>query len=139
MTTNRVRVFDEAFQSRIHVSLRYHDLTSDARRKIWVAFLRKVHGDIPNGGLSADELRDLGEKRINGRQIKNIVRTGNALALAAGRGLHPKDITTSLKAMKAFELDFSAKKREEDVARGTIKRADHPSTDDRASKKPKPS
>ena len=75
-----MRVFDEAFQSRIHVSLRYHDLTSDARRKIWVAFLRKVHGDIPNGGLSADELRDLGEKRINGRQIKNVVRTASALA-----------------------------------------------------------
>ncbi|THH28748.1 hypothetical protein EUX98_g5449 [Antrodiella citrinella] len=80
LTTNRVRVFDEAFQSRIHVSLRYHDLSPDARRKIWVAFLKKVHGDISDGGLSADELRDLGEKKINGRQIKNVVRTAGALA-----------------------------------------------------------
>ena len=83
MTTNRVRVFDEAFQSRIHVSLRYHDLTADARRKIWVAFLRKVYEGVPDGGLSREELRQLGEKKINGRQIKNVVKT--ATALAAGR------------------------------------------------------
>lgn len=84
MTTNRVRVFDEAFQSCIHVSLRYHDLTAESRRTIWVAFLCKVHGsDVPDGGLTREELRELGEKKINGRQIKSVVKT--AIALATGR------------------------------------------------------
>ncbi|EPS96936.1 hypothetical protein FOMPIDRAFT_130886 [Fomitopsis schrenkii] len=83
LTTNRVRVFDEAFQSRIHVSLRYQDLTPSARRQIWVAFMRKVNDDLPNGGLSSEELRELAEKKINGRQIKNVVKTAGALA--AGR------------------------------------------------------
>lgn len=40
ITTNRVRSFDEAFQSRIHVSLRYRDLEADARRKVWRSTLR---------------------------------------------------------------------------------------------------
>ena len=79
-----MRVFDEAFQSRIHLSLRYHDLNAESRRTIWLAFLRKARGDeIPNGGLSNEELRQLGEKKINGRQIKNVVKT--ATALAGGR------------------------------------------------------
>jgi len=95
LTTNRVRTFDEAFQSRIHVALRYHDLTSDAKRQIWLAFLKKARGgspffvapanadakeDLPNCGLSREELHELGEKKVNGRQIKNVVRTATALA-----------------------------------------------------------
>src|SRR4051812_3395039 len=38
LTTNRVSTFDDAFQSRIHVALRYHDLDQDTRLAIWKAF-----------------------------------------------------------------------------------------------------
>jgi AAA+ superfamily predicted ATPase len=31
LTTNRVKAFDPAFNSRINVAIRYHDLTKDAR------------------------------------------------------------------------------------------------------------
>ncbi|TCD68283.1 hypothetical protein EIP91_011249 [Steccherinum ochraceum] len=103
LTTNRVRVFDEAFQSRIHVSLRYHDLSPDARRKIWVAFLKKIHGDIPNGGLTHDDLRDLGEKKINGRQIKNVVRTAGALASGTHEKLGFKHLVRVLDMMDQFD------------------------------------
>ena len=98
-----MRVFDEAFQSRIHVSLRYHDLNSDARRKIWVAFLHKVHGDVPNGGLTRDELRDLGEKRINGRQIKNVVKTASALASGRQETMGYKHLLQVLEMMEQFD------------------------------------
>ncbi len=103
LTTNRVRVFDEAFQSRIHVSLRYHDLTADSRRKIWIAFLKKAHGDIPDGGLSRDELRDLGEKKINGRQIKNVVKTANALAKGCHEKLGYSHLLQVLEMMEQFD------------------------------------
>ena len=82
LTTNRVRVFDEAFQSRIHVSLPYPDLTMDAKRRIWLAFLGKVgegHADC----LTVDQMDELCQKDMNGRQIRNVVKT--ASALAAGR------------------------------------------------------
>ncbi|PCH35808.1 nucleoside triphosphate hydrolase protein [Wolfiporia cocos MD-104 SS10] len=80
LTTNRVRVFDEALQSRIHISIRYSDLTPEVRRQIWLAFLRKVNGDVSNGGVTEEELAELGEKDVNGRQIKNVVKMAGALA-----------------------------------------------------------
>ncbi|CCL99901.1 uncharacterized protein FIBRA_01926 [Fibroporia radiculosa] len=103
LTTNRVRVFDEAFQSRIHVSLRYHDLNSDARRQIWIAFLRKVNGDLKDGGLSKEDLRDLGEKKINGRQIKNVVKTAAALAAGQQETLGYKHLMQVLELMEEFD------------------------------------
>ena len=109
LTTNRVRVFDEAFQSRIHVSLRYADLSPDAKRHIWLAFLRRVNGpDLPHGGLSAEELRTLGEKRVNGRQIKNAVRTASSLAMRRGVRLSFQHLANTLDAMEEFTEEFAA-------------------------------
>lgn len=42
LTTNRVQTFDEAFVSRIHLSLRYGELTAPARKTIWKTFINKV-------------------------------------------------------------------------------------------------
>ena len=103
LTTNRVRVFDEAFQSRIHVSLRYADLSSDAKRQIWVAFLKRVNGDVPHGGLSHDELHTLGEKKVNGRQIKNIVKTAGALAQGRQEQLGFDHLEQVLDLMEQFD------------------------------------
>ena len=107
LTTNRVEVFDEAFQSRIHLSLRYHDLNAESRRTIWLAFLRKARGDeIPNGGLSNEELRQLGEKKINGRQIKNVTRTASSLAVSRKEKLGLKHLMETLDAMAEFTQEF---------------------------------
>ena len=108
LTTNRVRVFDEAFQSRIHVSLRYADLSSDAKRSIWLAFLRRVNGNVPNGGISHDELHALGEKKVNGRQIKNACRTATALAVSRGERMRYSHLEQALNAMEEFMTDFAA-------------------------------
>ena len=98
-----MRVFDEAFQSRIHVSLRYADLSSDAKRQIWLAFLKRVNGNIPNGGLSAEDLRALGEKKVNGRQIKNIVKTAGALAQGRQEQLRFDHLEQVLDLMEQFD------------------------------------
>lgn len=119
LTTNRVRTFDEAFQSRIHVSLRYLDLTSDAKRQIWVAFLKKARAGSPylevaaadasdakpaiTSGLKRDELHELGEKPVNGRQIKNVVRTANALATARKQLIGFGHLIEVLGMMEQFE------------------------------------
>ncbi|KAI0672077.1 P-loop containing nucleoside triphosphate hydrolase protein [Trametes maxima] len=103
LTTNRVRVFDEAFQSRIHVSLRYQDLSPDAKRHIWLAFLKKVNGDLPYGGLSKEQLRSLGEKKVNGRQIKNIVKTAGALAAGKQEPLSFAHLEQVLDLMEQFD------------------------------------
>ena len=108
LTTNRVRVFDEAFQSRIHVSLRYADLSSDAKRSIWLAFLRRVNGNVPNGGISHDELHALGEKKVNGRQIKNACRTATSLAISRGEKMRYEHLAEALNAMEEFMTEFTA-------------------------------
>ena len=110
MTTNRVKTFDEAFQSRIHVSLRYHDLKPDARQTIWVAFLNKVKAqqtiDPDTGlGITRSELHDLAERPVNGRQIKNVVKTASSLATACGERLGYAHLTQVLEMMAQFEVD----------------------------------
>ncbi|KAF2845603.1 hypothetical protein T440DRAFT_407597, partial [Plenodomus tracheiphilus IPT5] len=42
LTTNRARTFDEAFRSRIHISLYYPWLDQDTIAKIWKISLRRV-------------------------------------------------------------------------------------------------
>lgn len=77
MTTNRVDNIDAAFQSRIHVSLEYPDLTSASRRTIWKNFLR---GATIKSGITDAEIEQLSELKLNGRQIKNILKTAQLLA-----------------------------------------------------------
>ncbi|THH07479.1 hypothetical protein EW145_g3351 [Phellinidium pouzarii] len=111
LTTNRVRTFDQAFKSRIHVSLRYQDLTADSKRRIWVAFLEKARGfretesSTHAASLTEAELRDLGERRVNGRQIKNTVRTASAIARSSGEEIGYSHLVHVLEIMEAFEAD----------------------------------
>src|SRR5437667_11797451 len=65
LTTNRVKTFDEAFQSRIHFALRYGKLGESARVKVWTEFLNRSG---PNC-LSPKNLKSLAGKDLNGRQV----------------------------------------------------------------------
>lgn len=48
-TTNRVGHFDEAFLSRIHVSIGYKALDDKACEQIWETFFKKLRSDHKNG------------------------------------------------------------------------------------------
>lgn len=76
LTSNRAENIDPAFESRIHVSLRYPELNTASRRQIWTQFL----GDAYIGGFSSQELDQMAEVALNGRQIKNVLRTAHLLA-----------------------------------------------------------
>ena len=91
LTTNRVGEFDEAFRSRIHVSLYYPKLTQDATLNIWERSLSRLRNSGLQLDFSEDEIREFAkrhwlenEKRPsrhwNGRQIKNAFQTALALA-----------------------------------------------------------
>ncbi|KZT53091.1 P-loop containing nucleoside triphosphate hydrolase protein [Calocera cornea HHB12733] len=105
LTTNRVKTFDEAFQSRIHVSLRFKDLDRVAKKKIWLAFLVKV--GLEEGDFNAGQWEALSLKKINGRQIKNCVRTAQALATSKKERLDYKHLLQVLTIMDQFEQDFN--------------------------------
>ncbi|KAL2136474.1 hypothetical protein VTI74DRAFT_3493 [Chaetomium olivicolor] len=77
MTTNRVDDIDAAFQSRIHVSIEYPDLTAASRRTIWANFL---NGSTIKSTLTDKDIAELAELKLNGRQIKNVLKTAQLLA-----------------------------------------------------------
>ncbi|KAJ7269327.1 P-loop containing nucleoside triphosphate hydrolase protein [Mycena haematopus] len=77
LTTNRINTFDPAFQSRIHQALKYENLAPPARKRLWKDFLGKLKGgaDVSEEGYDA-----LAQYNINGREIKNAVKTAESLA-----------------------------------------------------------
>ena len=123
LTTNRVQTFDEAFQSRIMISIQYNELTTESRRTIWSNFLKQhdatqtaARAKSPTLGADmgtedAEEAQLQHLKRtlpheisegdldylartlvLNGRQIKNVLKTGQLLALRRGEGLNREHI-----------------------------------------------
>ncbi|KAG7090338.1 hypothetical protein E1B28_009458 [Marasmius oreades] len=105
LTTNRVKAFDEAFLSRIHVALHFTDLPIESKIKIWTAFIAKVGAsDI----IGPDQIEVLAKRDVNGRQIKNAVRTANSLAVGRGERLELRHFMDTLDAMEEFERDFES-------------------------------
>jgi hypothetical protein len=108
LTTNRVETFDDAFQSRIHVALRYGELTTKAKRSVWKMFLDKVQEKegLEMAKFGEEDWDRLARHNLNGRQIKNAVRTAQALAVNEGRPLDMKHIGKVLEVAETFEKDL---------------------------------
>ena len=70
---------DHAFQSRIDFILPYDDLSGPSRREVWTKFIQHVGKDKFN--VTAQEIEDLVEFELNGREIKNLVKSAFLLAL----------------------------------------------------------
>lgn len=140
LTTNRVQTFDAAFQSRIHISIDYPELSIESRRTVWENFLkqhdiaqaasrekplkplvsaaRSSDATLVNGTHTDEEKEkeaaDLHQKRtlphnmtkkdvdslslmnMNGRQIKNVLKTAQLLASKRGEGLAKTHVMTVL-------------------------------------------
>lgn len=99
LTTNRIGAFDEAFKSRIHVSLYYPELEEEQTFQIWsknLARIRKI--DAARAKQVDRAVIQIKEKKIleyarkhfrehealgrwNGRQIRNAFQTAAALAV----------------------------------------------------------
>ncbi|KAL2131486.1 hypothetical protein VTI74DRAFT_4974 [Chaetomium olivicolor] len=77
MTSNRAETIDRAFHSRIHLTLRYPDLDAPAKEHIWRHFTKLVGAD---DSFTAEVYEKLAGLPINGRQIKNTVRTATLVA-----------------------------------------------------------
>ncbi|KAI1194559.1 P-loop containing nucleoside triphosphate hydrolase protein [Nemania serpens] len=105
LTTNRVNTFDDAFKSRIHIPIRYTDLSPTSRLQIWRNFCDRVPG-----GVDIDEkgLRTLAEHDLNGRQIKNVVKAAESLAAFDGVRLDLKTLEAVTKIQARFEQDLTS-------------------------------
>ncbi|KAL7626543.1 hypothetical protein AAE478_003315 [Parahypoxylon ruwenzoriense] len=98
MTTNRVEAIDPAFQSRIHLTIRYPSLDVPARRQIWERF---VQNSQQESTLKPPDFDDLQSVDVNGREIKNLVKTAQLLASHEKAPLAMEHIRTALSVSRA--------------------------------------
>lgn len=97
LTTNRVSTLDQAFESRIHLKLHYPDLNVAARKVIWTTLLRKSQ---PPAQLNIEEIAELAEHDVNGREVKNVVKTSQLLAASKGESLAIGHVRSVLRITK---------------------------------------
>ncbi|KAL1892817.1 hypothetical protein Cpir12675_004401 [Ceratocystis pirilliformis] len=116
LTTNRVETFDDAFQSRIHIALRYDNLQPRARQAIFKMFIKKVQDQKPIRKLEGcsgtpyqfteDDFETLGKWDLNGRQIKNTISTAQALSINKKERFSMQHIHEVFSVLSAFDQDL---------------------------------
>ncbi|KAI8719789.1 AAA domain-containing protein [Fusarium sp. LHS14.1] len=87
LTTNRKQDFDEAFKSRIHVTISYGDLSDGAQAAIWERLIVANKDVEKDDSWTPATFEALGRLKFNGRTIKNILRTAVAYANADDEAL----------------------------------------------------
>lgn len=163
LTTNRVETFDDAFQSRIHIALRYGALSLKAKKAVFKMFIVKAreldkvtHANkteaekassekaasekpkstttsvisegstevirSPSPTTAARDFTDadyntLARYDLNGRQIKNTVRTAQALAVNKGEVLAMSHLRKVLDVAVSFDRDLKGGTGYEDAMR----------------------
>lgn len=124
LTTNRVETFDEAFQSRIHMGIRYENLQPKARKKIWQHHVGKVEamtekesGEKAVKRFTEADFDELSKRNMNGRQIKNTVKTSQSIALAEKEAFSMEHVKRVLEVAEAFEDDMRGGKGYRDAMR----------------------
>ncbi|CRL23672.1 ATPase, AAA+ type, core [Penicillium camemberti] len=93
LTTNRTQNIDPAFESRIHLSLAYKELDAESRRQVWTQFLSRP-SNIE--AFTDEQLDQVAKSQLNGRQIKNVIKTAGLLAWSKGRELRYEDLKAVL-------------------------------------------
>jgi AAA+ superfamily predicted ATPase len=104
LTTNRITSLDVAVQSRIHLAIKYSDLLPKQKAKIFKGFLDNL-GDGKIGDRQKIDFYievNSEETELNGRQIRNVISSAQALANNAGTKLKLDHIKKVMMLTKEF-------------------------------------
>lgn len=108
LTTNRIEAFDPAFKSRIHLTIKYHALSPVSRRVLWQGFIASGGSSKYDQSCLDDKVLDeLSATCLNGRQIRNMVRTSYAIAASTDSMLTAQHLRRTLRAMAEFESELT--------------------------------
>ncbi|ORY18644.1 hypothetical protein BCR34DRAFT_596219 [Clohesyomyces aquaticus] len=108
LTTNRVETFDDAFQSRIHMGIRYENLSRSARKEVWshhVGSVLKMEGQRFEP-FEKEHFDELSKATLNGRQIKNAVKSAQSISLSNEEPFSMKHIKGVLQVQEDFDADL---------------------------------
>lgn len=100
LTTNRERSLDPAIYSRVHLNINYPALDEPSRLKIWQTFLEKN-----NSTMSKSEFECLSSINVNGRRIRNIVKTAGIVAKKDGRAVNFDDVRKVMKITEGIDIE----------------------------------
>ncbi|CAH0015851.1 unnamed protein product [Clonostachys rhizophaga] len=122
LTSNRVGIFDEAFKSRIQLSLHYSNLDQNQRYQIWKNFIHHLHesqdaleiesasSKKPGRGGYGINLQDLTSHldtlacaNLNGREIRNALSTARQLATYREQRLDYSHLEIVMKEAEKFD------------------------------------
>jgi SpoVK/Ycf46/Vps4 family AAA+-type ATPase len=101
LTTNLVETFDQAFHSRIHISLAFSSLDIQAREQIWRNFARNMLEDLE---IAEEEYTELARSDLNGRQIKNVFGSSKSLAADQGQLISMVHLRNVLQITTSFKM-----------------------------------
>jgi hypothetical protein len=101
LTTNRVKYFDKAFQSRISLALKYKDLDETVRAKIWTNLF-----DASKVDANKINIGELAKVEINGRQIRTSIKLAQSLAHSDSEELSEKHIMSVISQISQFQSDL---------------------------------
>ncbi|KAK3990825.1 P-loop containing nucleoside triphosphate hydrolase protein [Cladorrhinum sp. PSN332] len=102
LTTNRVKAFDPAMKSRIHLALGYGPPDIETRRQLWMQYLTP----IPPEHIDMDTNEDIDElltERLNGREIAYAVHTARTIARHKGEPLRLDHLRTVVQVRSEFD------------------------------------
>ncbi|KAI1359949.1 hypothetical protein F5Y08DRAFT_62021 [Xylaria arbuscula] len=124
LTSNRVGTFDEAFRSRIQLTLRYENLSRTQRHTIWENSFRRLERldtsraapltssspttrSTSGFGFDFPDIRahiaELADRNLNGREIRNAISTARQLAMYKREPMSYKHLERVIKETTKFE------------------------------------
>ncbi|KAK1851925.1 FAD binding domain-containing protein [Colletotrichum chrysophilum] len=98
--TSTSKDIDTAFYDRIHATIEYTELDKTQRKNIWRRQLQRAIGSPeghPPNSPWPEAYRLLGKVGTNGREIRNIVRTAEQLALGLSTDLSMKHVALAVR------------------------------------------
>lgn len=123
LTSNRVGAIDEAFKSRIQVSLHYPNLNHEQRHQIWRNLINHLK-DLDQPSIDFDDVEcytsELADKEMNGRQIRNAITTARQLSRFKGRDMTHEELLHAIDVASRFDLYVSGVKEgftDDEIAR----------------------
>jgi len=108
LTTNRIKTFDIAVQSRVHLAVRYEQMPVDIRKRLFMNFLKQCKDSNTEDKAAIEKWVDEEfEDEIDGRQIRNVLSSAMGLSRSpdnpSGK-LRLIDIKRVLKMTNQFQL-----------------------------------
>jgi AAA+ superfamily predicted ATPase len=70
LTTNRIKSFDVAVQSRVHLAIRYNNLQTQELRKLFLQFINEHPDEIDDERAMKKWINEDFEHEVDGRQIR---------------------------------------------------------------------